>query len=203
MLSFKDLRSPLFVAAVLIAIAITGYPKASGEERPEATLVETVELKAPKKLKKKRMEQSDSVKMAHAPIRKNWTLKPVMKPVPEKTDKKGAPVSRIKTVLAVARSLIGTPYRYGAVGPSSFDCSGFTAYVWKKAGVHLPHNSSAQHSVTRTVAVSDAQPGDLVFSPGHVGLYIGDGKMIHSPQSGDHVRIAPIHPSAYAAGRVA
>lgn len=106
-----------------------------------------------------------------------------------------APIARNKADIAVsvARSLIGTPYRYGGTTPRGFDCSGFTAYVWGKAGVALPHNSAAQYSSSPKVSAAQARPGDLVYSPGHIGLYVGGGKMIHSPQTGDRVKVSPIH----------
>jgi len=92
-------------------------------------------------------------------------------------------------VLAIAASLSGTPYSYGASGPGAFDCSGFTAYVFRKVGVSLPHNANAQ--LGRGVAVSRAQarPGDLViFLDGgygyHVGIYAGGSYMYDSPRPG-------------------
>lgn len=112
-------------------------------------------------------------------------------------------LSKIEIVLAVARKQLGKPYRYGATGPNAFDCSGFTSFVWRAAGVYLPHNSSAQFNATKRVPVRDVRPGDLVFSPGHVGLYVGGGRMIHSPQTGRSVEYAPLRPSIYGAGRPA
>ena len=108
---------------------------------------------------------------------------------------------RVDLVLAVARRQLGKPYRWGGVGPASFDCSGFTAFVWKAAGVHLPHSSSAQRTATTAVPLHKMRRGDLVFAPGHVGMYVGGGKMIHSPRTGRTVEIAPLHSNAYAAGR--
>jgi len=100
---------------------------------------------------------------------------------------------------------IGKPYQWGADGPESFDCSGLTLYAWRKAGVSLPHSSRAQYSATRRVAKEDLQPGDLVFfgSPiHHVGIYIGDGNMINSPESGKNVGIRSMNRSDYVgAGR--
>jgi cell wall-associated NlpC family hydrolase len=102
----------------------------------------------------------------------------------------------------------GQPYAYGAVGPTRFDCSGFTMYVWSRFGKRLPHNSAQQYSVVRHIAKSAAQPGDLIFVYGrggiyHVGVYAGGGYFWHSPKAGDHVRKAPIWTSSYYVGRVA
>jgi cell wall-associated NlpC family hydrolase len=88
---------------------------------------------------------------------------------------------------------LGKPYKWAAAGPDRFDCSGLTMWVWGKAGVSLPHQSRAQYAGGRKVAKSDLQPGDLTFygSPiHHVGIYIGGGRMISAPQTGDVVKIS-------------
>lgn len=95
-------------------------------------------------------------------------------------------------VVAIAMRYLGAPYRWGADGPNSFDCSGFTMFVYRQVGVYLPHNSGAQFGSGERVSRSDLQPGDLVFfgSPiHHVGIYVGGGSYIHAPQTGDVVSI--------------
>ncbi len=121
---------------------------------------------------------------------------------------KPAAVSRAVLVLRKAASLRGRPYHYGAVGPRSFDCSGYTRYVFRTAvGRSLPHSSAAQYRLSYKIAKSAVRPGDLVFfvSHGHVyhvGIYAGHGLIWHSPHSGDHVRLAAISTSSWVAGRV-
>jgi cell wall-associated NlpC family hydrolase len=99
----------------------------------------------------------------------------------------------------------GKPYRWGAAGPDAFDSSGLMMYSWGKAGVSLPHSSRAQFSATKRVARESLQPGDLVFfgSPiHHVGMYVGNGNMIHSPESGETVEITSMNRRDYVgAGR--
>ena len=92
----------------------------------------------------------------------------------------------------VALAQLGKPYQWGGSGPNSFDCSGLTSYAWAAAGVSLPRTSSAQYSATTRISRSDLRPGDLVFyhSPiSHVAMYIGDGKVVEAPNSGNNVRI--------------
>jgi len=108
-----------------------------------------------------------------------------------------APNANVASVLQAAYSVIGTPYQYGGSSPETgFDCSGFTMWAWSHAGVYLPHSSAAQYASLPHVAQSDLQPGDLVFfySPiSHVGIYVGGGSMIHSPQTGSVVSVVPIY----------
>ncbi|MFI2105048.1 C40 family peptidase [Isoptericola sp. NPDC019693] len=82
-------------------------------------------------------------------------------------------------VVAIAKTKVGARYVSGATGPSAFDCSGFTSYVYKKAiGKNMPRTSSAQKHVGKKVSRKNAKPGDLIWSPGHVAIYIGNGKQI-------------------------
>ena len=108
-----------------------------------------------------------------------------------------SPNANVAAVLQAAYSMIGTPYQYGGSSPETgFDCSGFTMWAWSHAGVYLPHSSAAQFASLPQVAQSDLQPGDLVFfySPiSHVGIYVGGGSMIHSPQTGSVVSVVPIY----------
>jgi cell wall-associated NlpC family hydrolase len=89
----------------------------------------------------------------------------------------------------------GKPYVWAASGPGAFDCSGLTAYAYAAAGVGLPHSSVLQSQMGQPVSRDQLQPGDLVFfySPvSHVGIYIGNGQMVHAPTSGDVVKVANI-----------
>lgn len=105
------------------------------------------------------------------------------------------------TAVAYAYAKLGSPYVWGAAGPNVFDCSGLTMQAWAAAGVSIPHFSGAQYGAGRPVAQSDLQPGDLVFfyNPSeHVGLYVGDGMVIHAPHPGSVVRLAPVSSMPYA-----
>jgi cell wall-associated NlpC family hydrolase len=95
----------------------------------------------------------------------------------------------------------------GAAGPSSFDCSGLTMYVFGKLGHSLPHNADAQYRAIRHIANADKRPGDLIFgyhgsAIGHVGIYAGGSQMWAAVQSGDVVRLQSFAGRAYSVGRV-
>ena len=101
----------------------------------------------------------------------------------------------------------GQPYQYGAAGPSRFDCSGFTLYVFGRLGHRLPHNAAAQYNAVRHISRSAIQVGDLLFfnnggGISHVAIYAGNGKMWHAPKSGDVVHLATIYTNSYLIGRV-
>ncbi|WP_326767295.1 NlpC/P60 family protein [Streptomyces sp. NBC_01591] len=118
-----------------------------------------------------------------------------------------APNARAAEAVAYAYGALGKPYVWGATGPSSFDCSGLTQAAWRSAGVSLPRTTYTQINTGRRVSRSELAPGDLVFfysGISHVGLYIGNGQMIHAPRPGAPVRIAPIDQMPFAgAARVA
>jgi cell wall-associated NlpC family hydrolase len=99
--------------------------------------------------------------------------------------------------VAAALSQLGVPYQYATASPGvSFDCSGLTAWAWSQAGVSLPHQSRSQYAVLPHVSQGEAQPGDLVFyyNPiGHVGMYIGNGQMVHATHPGDVVKVAVVN----------
>ena len=101
------------------------------------------------------------------------------------------------TVLSAAYSRLGCPYKWGAAGPNAFDCSGFVQWCYARAGVSLPHSSSAQKNAGTQISVSAAQPGDILWKSGHVGIYIGNGKYIHAPQTGDVVKISSVSGSGF------
>ncbi|MET9596537.1 NlpC/P60 family protein [Streptomyces sp. NPDC006459] len=103
--------------------------------------------------------------------------------------------SRAARAVAFAYTAIGKPYVWGATGPGSFDCSGLTQAAWRSAGVSLPRTTYTQINAGRRVSRDQLAPGDLVFfysGVTHVGLYVGNGQMIHAPRPGSTVRLAPI-----------
>jgi len=122
-------------------------------------------------------------------------------PAPTASETPAAPPSRLtkspldgaKALVRTALSMRGTPYRWGGTSKNGFDCSGFTKYLYSKVkGIKIPRTAAAQYKYGQKVAPKDMKPGDLLFfrtrgrHVGHVGIYTGDGKMIHAanPRAG-------------------
>ncbi|MFD0435421.1 hypothetical protein DMH25_44240 [Streptomyces sp. WAC 01325] len=118
-----------------------------------------------------------------------------------------APNARAAAAVSYAYAKLGSPYVWGATGPNAFDCSGLTQAAYREAGVSLPRTTYAQIDAGRRVSRSELRPGDLVFfysGISHVGLYIGNGQMIHAPNPSAPVRVAPLDEMPFAgATRVA
>jgi cell wall-associated NlpC family hydrolase len=90
---------------------------------------------------------------------------------------------------------IGSPYSWGAAGPSAFDCSGLVMWAFQHAGISLPHSSQAMANGGQPVDLSNLQPGDVVTfysDASHVGMYVGDGMMVHASTYGQPVRVVPL-----------
>ncbi|GAA4223482.1 C40 family peptidase [Actinomadura meridiana] len=105
--------------------------------------------------------------------------------------------------LRYAMGKLGDPYVWGAAGPSTFDCSGLTMWAYRQVGINLPHYTGSQFNAGTHVSRSQLQPGDLVFFYSdlhHMGMYIGGGKMIHAPHTGDVVKIASMSGRPFAGG---
>lgn len=110
----------------------------------------------------------------------------------------GQTSAKAEEALKVAKAQMGKPYKWGATGPSSFDCSGLMYYSYKNgANIKLPRTSREQSKFGKKVSKSELQPGDLVFfgsgnSVSHVGMYMGNDQYIHAPQTGDVVKVSKL-----------
>jgi cell wall-associated NlpC family hydrolase len=127
------------------------------------------------------------------PARPIRAIEPVKSParfVPLKHPR-SKPISIAARAVKLARKQLGVPYRWGGASPGGFDCSGLVMWVYGRFGVSLPHNAAALYGVGRPIARRALRPGDLLFFSGlgHVGMYIGRGRMIHAPQSGRTVEV--------------
>ncbi|PAB61393.1 C40 family peptidase [Anaeromicrobium sediminis] len=130
--------------------------------------------------------ESDWYNIVLANGSEGWTHKSLIDVVSKTTTSRGAASSRALSVVNIAKGKMGKRYVWGATGPNSFDCSGFTYYVYKQLGIKLPRVSRSQATVGTPVSKGQLLPGDLVFFKGsagtinHVGIYIGNGDFIHS-----------------------
>ena len=96
-------------------------------------------------------------------------------------------------IVSIALSLTGIPYVYGGSTPAGFDCSGFTQYVYARAGISIPRTSGAQGAAGTFVSASEARPGDLVWHAyGHVGIYAGNGMVVEATTPGSVTKVQPL-----------
>lgn len=113
-----------------------------------------------------------------------------------------APPTRAERAVNAALGAVGTPYRWGGESPATgFDCSGLVRWAYGRVGVDLPHNSYALYGEGRRVRETQMEPGDILFFEGlgHVGLYLGDGRMVHSPETGRSVEVVRLAATNYGA----
>jgi cell wall-associated NlpC family hydrolase len=110
--------------------------------------------------------------------------------------------TRAERALRAALDVVGTPYRWGGESPATgFDCSGLVRWSYSRVGVDLPHNSYALYGEGRRVRETRMEPGDILFFEGlgHVGLYVGNGRMVHSPETGRNVEVVRLSTTNYGA----
>jgi cell wall-associated NlpC family hydrolase len=115
-----------------------------------------------------------------------------------------APTAAAGVAVQIALAQVGDMYEVGASGPDTFDCSGLTMYAYAAAGITLPHSALAQSRMGVAVSRADLQPGDLVFfySPvSHVGIYIGNGQMVHASVTGRPVAVTSVDKGGYVGAR--
>ncbi len=121
----------------------------------------------------------------------------IRKSVPKYTPSRGSAAISDNAVIAYASNFLGTPYVWGGTSPSGFDCSGFTQYVYAHFGISLGRTTFDQINDGVQVSRDNLRPGDLVFfgsfdNPHHIGIYVGDNTYIHSPRTGDVIKVSPM-----------
>ena len=150
--------------------AIPAKPKVIPKAKPKVTIKKTIKIVTPKVIKtvKKPVQQTPTVTKSY-----------------DRDD-----------IVIIAKRYLGVPYVWGGTTPSGFDCSGFTQYVYRKAGISIPRTSRSQYAFVTKISKSSARPGDLIFygSPiHHVAIYLGGGLMLDAPHRGTVVQIRPIY----------
>lgn len=177
--------------------------KAREEAAAQAALKAAEEKAREEAAKKQAQEQKETNNSSPAP-KQTSTSKPAKKSQPKATKKAAKQGSNQKSttrsnasrsqIVAYAKQFIGVPYVWGGSSPKGFDCSGLTSYVYRNAaGIKLPRRAKHQRGAGRFVSRSQAQPGDMVNYSSHVGIYLGNGYMIHAPKPGDRVKIARVY----------
>jgi peptidoglycan DL-endopeptidase CwlO len=195
MSAFNDLQSQLFDKYATEAEAL-GIRQAATERRAaEVAQIEKQLGDEKQTVDKKLAEAQDLLDDLKAEEREDILSRGVAR-VPSDVPASG----RAAAAIAYAMGQVGDSYVYGAAGPDAFDCSGLTMMAWGQAGVGLPHSSSAQYGSGPHIAMSDLQPGDLVFyySPiSHVGMYIGNGMIVHAANPGTGVVVSSVSSMPY------
>ncbi len=148
---------------------------------------------APQQTAERETARASRTNERQAPARQRQQAAPAAQ---EQAPVASAPASGVGAkVVSIAYRYIGTPYVHGGSTPGGFDCSGFTAYVYAQVGITLPRSSSAQRGAGRVVSASEARPGDLIWWPGHVGIYLGNGQHIAARNPGTPLKAGPIYRS--------
>jgi len=152
-----------------------------------------------------RARQARLAAQARAAAKQHSAPAPAPTPAPSSSSggssSSAPPPATHSSVVSIALQYLGVPYVWGGASPSGFDCSGLTMYAYAKVGVYLPHNAAMQYGMGTPVSRSQLAPGDLVFFSGlsHVGMYIGGGRFVHAPHTGDVVKISSLSEYWYAA----
>lgn len=176
---------------------------AAGKPKADKKVDKKPDKKAGRPDAKERHRNANNAKANNAKANKAKSAK---KPAADSSPAKhhdGAKSRRAKAV-TYARAQLGKPYRWGGQGPHAFDCSGLAMRAWQHAGVRIPRTTTAQWNTGKRISRTQLRPGDLVFRNGlgHVMIYVGGGRVIHSPHSGTTVQYAPLPPHGQVNGYV-
>jgi peptidoglycan DL-endopeptidase CwlO len=184
------------VAALTKTRAVLKDEKAKIDDRAAKAKALLGKLKEKQRLELLRRQRAAAAAAAQA-------APPAPAPVATAAPATGVPAvssGRAGAAVRYAMAQVGDAYVWGATGPSAYDCSGLTMMAWAQAGVGLPHSSTGQQGSGRSVSESELQPGDLVFyySPvHHVGMYIGNGMIVHAANPSSGVQVAGLHSMPY------
>jgi cell wall-associated NlpC family hydrolase len=198
----EQARREAAVAAASRASAASSQPNSTspnGSGRPAAGVTTTTGAERPTTgVTSTTRPNGGPVTTAPPTTRPPTTTPPPPPPPPPPSPSGGTAAGR--AAVSAALTQLGVPYKWGASSPGSgFDCSGLVNWAYAQAGVSVPRTSRTLRSATRHISEAELVPGDLVFGGSpihHVGIYIGNGEMVHAPRSGDVVKISGIYRSA-------
>jgi cell wall-associated NlpC family hydrolase len=198
MTSYSELQSQLFTSYSREATAL-GIRRDATERRLDDIAALEKELADDKATVESNLaDAKDLLGELEAEERAEMTSRSTAAPAPAPVEV--AASGNAAAAVSYALGQVGDAYVYGAAGPDAYDCSGLTMAAWAQAGVSLPHSSSAQYGSGPQVAASALQPGDLVFyySPiSHVGMYIGNGQIVHAANPSTGVQVAGLYSMPY------
>jgi cell wall-associated NlpC family hydrolase len=195
MSAFNDLQGQLFDDYATELKALEIRRQATNKRAAEVAAIEQAMGEEKEAVEAKLAEAKELLAELEAEEREQMVSRGSTR-VPSAVPASGRAAVAVRTALAQ----VGDSYVYGAMGPDAFDCSGLTMFAWGAAGVGLPHSSSAQFGSGPRVATNDLRPGDLVFyySPiSHVGMYIGNGLIVHAANPGTGVLVSGLYSMPY------
>jgi cell wall-associated NlpC family hydrolase len=140
--------------------------------------------------------ETGTIKVTPAPEPEPEPEPVAAEPVEETVEEAVPAAAAGSDIVAIAMQYLGVPYLWAGSTPAGFDCSGFTSYVYAQVGIDLPRTSSEQRYAGTVVSAAEAQPGDLIWSPGHIAIYAGDGMQVEAPVPGETVRYSEIWQSS-------
>lgn len=188
----------------------TTHSKSLANKKAKQTKVASKKLKktkhvkkTQKKVKKTKLAKKTSKRTARKKHSKKLTASSLKRRVAARGSGRALGVGNVMKVIEYAKKYLGVNYRFGRSSSSAFDCSGFTMFIYKAVGIHLPHSAAGQANLGIAVDKKHLRPGDLVFfetyKPGisHVGMYIGNGHFIHASSGKGEVTITKLSDAYY------
>ncbi|WP_159798235.1 C40 family peptidase [Puerhibacterium puerhi] len=188
----KDAQVSVETVTTEGAVAVEVTPAPEPEPEPEPVVRESAPSRSAERTSTSERTTSESTESASASESSSSSEESATEAAPEPAAASVPAAANGSTIISIASRYVGVPYVSGGTTPSGFDCSGFTQYVFAQAGISLPRTSGEQRYAGTVVSRSAAQPGDLIWSPGHIAIYAGDGMQIDAPRPGKTIQFRSI-----------